>query len=263
MKTRSRTDWDVVIAAVRRQDTVSSAEVARLAKQHTDVAADYTLRYLRRKGVLRRLNAGPRGLYVVVRGTGGAFVSDPIEAVQAAHGVNVVFGYGTALFLHGLSRYARLSEYYAVARSKRKPRPIGKFVLRFVKTPLLNEIGVTTKRHGRGSVRVTDLERTLIDSIHRPKYAQGWENVVHALSRAQGVNGSRMIEYVKQYRTPSLAAKVGLIIEHYTTRWGVSGRSLDSLRPYLPKTPVTFSRGSGGPLNKDWNIYVPEGLLHE
>ena len=28
MKTRSKTGWDAVIAAVRRQDTVSSAEVA-------------------------------------------------------------------------------------------------------------------------------------------------------------------------------------------------------------------------------------------
>jgi predicted transcriptional regulator of viral defense system len=110
---------------------------------------------------------------------------------------------------------------------------------------------------------VTDLERTLIDCIHRPKYAQGWENVVHALDRAKGINGSRMIEYVKQYRTPSLVAKVGLILEHFGDRWKVSGATLNSLRPYLPRTPVKFSRGSGGSLNKDWSIFVPDGVFHE
>ncbi len=68
-----------------------------------------------------------------------------------------------------------------------------------------------------------------------------------------------MIEYVKRYRTPSLVAKVGWIVERHTRKWKVSEADLQSLRPYLPKTPVKFARGLGGALDKEWNLYIPQG----
>jgi len=71
---------------------------------------------------------------VVADGKNGAFITDPIEAVQAVCGEEVVFGYGTALILHGLSRYGRLTEYYVVSKSKRRQLPMGEFNIRFVKT---------------------------------------------------------------------------------------------------------------------------------
>lgn len=268
VKKRSRSDhsktaWQALVRAVRKRDIISSTEVARLAKQYTDVSPDYGLRRLQRKGVLQRLKNGPRGLYVVADGENGAFIADPIEAVQAVCGEEVVFGYGTALLLYGLSRYGRLTEYYVVSRFKRKQRPMGEFNIRFVKTQLLKETGIVTKRHGRGSVRITDLERTLIDAIHRPKYAQGWENVAHVLNRAERVSGSRMIEYVKQYRTPSLVSRVGLVLQRYAEKWKVDEKEIDSLRSYLPKTPVRFARGKGGTLDRHWNLHVPEGLFND
>ena len=255
-------DWKSLMAALRRRDTISPAEIAQLVRQYTDVSLDYALRRLQREGVLRRLDPRRRGLYVVARGKAGAFIADPIEAVQAVCGLGTIFGYGTALFLHGLSRYGRLTEYYVVSSARRNPQPVGEFVVRYVKTPLPEQTGVVTRQQGRLRLRVTDVERTLIDCIHRPKYAQGWENVVQALDRAHRVRADRMIEYVKQYRTPSLVAKVGLVIERFAAKWRASGNELQSLRPYLPATPVKFSRGTKGALNKDWNLYVPEGLFH-
>lgn len=248
---------------LRKQDIISSTEVARLAKQYIDVSPNYALRRLQRKGVLQRFKNGSRGLYVVADGENGAFITNPIEAVQAVCGEEVVFGYGTALLLYGLSRYGRLTEYYVVSKLKRKQRSMGEFNIRFVKTPLPKESGIVTKHHGRGAVRITDLERTLIDAIHRPKYAQGWENVAHALNRAKGVRGSRIIEYVKQYQTPSLVSRVGLVLQRYAKKWKVAENEIDSLRPYLPKTPVKFARGMSGTLNRQWNLHVPEGLFND
>lgn len=260
---RSKTAWRALERTLQKRDIISSTEVARLTKQYTDVSPEYALRRLQRKGVLQRLKSGPRGLYVVADGKNGAFITDPIEAVQVLCDEGVVFGYGTALLLYGLSRYGRLTEYYVVSESKRKQRPMGEFNIRFVKSPLPKETGIVTKHYGRGPVRITDLERTLIDAIHRPKYAQGWENVAHALNRAEGVRGNRIIEYVKQYRTPSLVSKVGLVVQRYAERWKVTENEIGSLRPYLPKTPVKFARGKGGTLNRRWNLHVPEGLFND
>ncbi len=255
-------DWKLLMAALRRRDTITPAEIAQLVRRYTDVSPDYAQRRLQREGVLQRLDPQRRGLYVVAGEESGAFIADPIEAVQTVCGQGTTFGYGSALFLHGLSRYGRLTEYYVVSSFRRNQQPVGEFVVRYVKTPLPEEAGVITRRRGRLLVRMTDIERTLIDCIHRPKYAQGWENVVQALDRAQRVRADRIIEYVKKYRTPSLVAKIGLVIERYAAKWRVSADELQSLRPYLPATPVRFSRGMGGTLNKEWHLYVPEGLFH-
>lgn len=255
--------WESLVAALRKRDTISSTETVRLVKQYTNVSPDYALRRLQREGVLERPVTPHRGVYVVGSEQTGGFITDPIEAVQAACGQQVVFGYGTALLLHGLSRYGRLTEYYLVSLSRRNKRTVGHLVVRFVKSPLQEGMGVVTRRQRSILVHMTDLERTLIDAIHRPKYAQGWENVTHALKRAEGVSGSHMIEYVKQYRTPSLVSRVGLVLQRYAEKWKVAENEIDSLRPYLPKTPVKFARGKGGTLNRQWNLHVPEGLFND
>lgn len=260
---RSKPAWKALVKALQKRNIISSTEVAHLVKKYTDLSPDYGLRHLQRKGVLQRLEDGPRGLYVVADGENDAFITDPTEAIQAVCGDGAVFGYGTALLLYGLSRYGRLTEYYIISNSKRKQRLIGEFNIRFIKTPLPKETGIVTKHHGRGSVRITDLERTLIDSIHRPKYAQGWENVAHALNRANAVRGSLIIGYVKQYRIPSLVSRVGLIVQRYAEKWKVTEKEIDSLQPYLPKSPVKFARGWGGRLNRQWNLHVPEKLFND
>jgi len=264
-RVRKREDtagWKILVAKLQRRDTISAEGVARLAKQYTRVTTDYALRRLQREGVLLRPARRHRGLYVVAKGKSGAFIVDPIEAIKAISGESTVFGYGTALFLHGLSRYGRVTEYYVVSETRQNQQSVGEFIIRFIRTPMPNETGTVTRRHGKSSVHITDLERTLIDCIHRPKYAHGWENVVQALDRANDVDVAKMIAYVKTYRTPSLVAKVGVVMEHYAAKWRVPMESLPSLRPYLPRTPIKFSRGIRGKLDKNWRVIVPEGLFH-
>jgi predicted transcriptional regulator of viral defense system len=259
----NRTGWKTLVAELHRRDTISAEEVASLVKQHSGVTVDYALRRLQREGVLQRPDKSHRGIYIVSKGSAEVFIGDPFEAVHAICGSEAVFSYGTALYLHGLSRYGRLSEYFVAWARFRNKQSVAGIVIRFIQTPVQEKMGSKILRYGKTTLRVTDLERTLIDCVHRPKYAQGWENVIHAMDRAEGVNGRRLIEYVKQYRTPSLVAKVGLVAEHYATRWKISASDLDSLRTYLPKPTVKFARGSRGRLNKKWNIYVPEGVFHE
>lgn len=260
---KSRTDWSALVAALRQRTTISRAELLPLVKQHTHVSADYALWQLQRAGVLGKIEKGRRALYFVIQKGSDAFLRDPIDAVQSIHGAETPLAYGTALFLHGLSRYGRLTEHYVIGPAKQRPKELGGLVIKFLKSSLPEEIGVVTQKYGNRLVRVTDLERTLIDCIHRPKYAQGWENVVHALHRARGVNTHKMTEYVKHYRTPSLVARVGLVLEHFSKKWRVTSEDLGSLWPYLPKVPVKFDRQLGGKLLRAWNLYVPEGILDE
>ena len=85
-RNRSRvSDWKSLMAALRRRDTISPAEIAQLVRQYTDVSPDYALRRLRREGVLQRLDPQRRGLYVVAGGKADAFIADRAAAVIFAH----------------------------------------------------------------------------------------------------------------------------------------------------------------------------------
>ena len=210
-KKRDINGWKKLVAELHRRDTISAQEAAKLVKQHSGVTIDYALRRLQSEGVLFRPEKKPRGLYIVSKESTKPFIVDPFEAIYAICGSEVIFSYGTALYLYGLSRYGRLSEYFVISPSRKNKQSVDGIVIRFIQIPFQNKTGLRILRRGRITLRVTDLERTLIDCVHRPKYAQGWENVLHALERAKGVNAKRVIEYVKQYRTPSLVAKIGLI----------------------------------------------------
>lgn len=252
-------DWKALRQALGRRTSISNDEISDLVKKHTDVAVDYAIWRLQQERLLIRSR---RGLYLVAEG-GEGFLKDPIEAIHSLLGKDVVFGYGTALYLHGLSRYGRLSEYYVLSPRDAKPKPIGDVQVRFIQSPLRDQIGITKQRFGRSSVRVTDLERTLIDCLHRPKYAQGWENVVHGLHRAKRVNAPRLIEYVKSIGIPLLAARIGVVLEYFKDSWKVRTQDIDSLLPYVPRRAVRFERGINGSLSKKWNVYVPGNYLDE
>ena len=257
-------DWQALLRDIRQRSSVSLAEISLLVKKHTHAGADYVIWMLQQKDVLKRVQGKRKGLFVVLDDNStDDLVRDPIEAIQTLYGRDTLYCYGTALYIHGLSRYGRISEYFLHSDVPRTQRPVGQVIVRFVKTRLGNSTGVMKRKYGSQSLFTTDLERTIVDCIHRPVYAQGWENVVHALHRAEKVNARRLIGYVKKYGTPSLVAKVGVILDHFARQWKISPNDLSSLFVYLPRQPVKFGRGLKGPFNKRWNIYVPGDLLNE
>jgi len=261
IKKQHRKRWKILREALRCRTSISHAELSLLVKKHTNVAVDYAVWKFKREGVLV---GSRRGLYLIAeQAERNTFVKSPIEAIHSLLGKDIVFGYGTALFVHGLSRYGRLTEYYVLSTRDIKPKRIGDVLVRFIENPLRDEVGIVRHKFGRSIIRVSDLERTLIDCIHRPKYTQGWENVMHALGRAKRFNAHRLIEYVKKYGVPLLAARVGVILEHFEQRWKARAQDIDSLLPYIPRRPVKFQRGIKGKLNKKWNIYLPADLLDE
>jgi predicted transcriptional regulator of viral defense system len=260
---KGRTDWDALVEELRQRTIISHAELVHFVRQYTRVTPAYALVRLQRDGVLHKIEEGRRGVYLVMEKDADAFAKDPVEAIQVIYGPDAPLVYGTALFLHGLSRYGRLSVYYVIGPAGQRPKTFGDFVVKLLKSPLSDNMGIVTQKYGIRTVCLTNLERTLIDCIHRPKYAQGWENVAHALRRAKHVNGSRIIEYVKLYRNPSLVARVGFVLEHFGKRWRVVDEELDSLREFLPRTRVGFDRSYRGKLHKRWNLIAPEGVFEE
>lgn len=104
---------------------------------------------------------------------------------------------------------------------------------------------------GEARVPITNLERTLLDGLMKPKYCGGIQEVLSAYSSAQEVNMSQLIEYVLRLDT-SVAKRLGWVLEHI----GTDDQHLDSLQalPFAGYIKLDPSGKKEGPYNKRWQI---------
>jgi predicted transcriptional regulator of viral defense system len=249
--------WRRFKKLLKGRTSVSIGELRPLIETTLHVQADYAIWKLLREGILAPIEEGKKGLYVVVdSGSKRGFLRDPLEGIRALYGNNVLFCYGTALLIHGLSRYGMVTEYYIAKSQFRRKYEMGQIIVRPVETRL-SEHGVELIR----SLRVTNVERTIMECIQRPKYANGWENVLHAMERIERLHFETVLEYLKVMRLPSMFGRMGVVLEHFARQWRIKKEKLEALQQYCPNRPIEFIRGRKGLLNKQWNMYVPPNLF--
>ena len=224
------------------------------------------LAYHVKAGHLLRLR---RALYAVVpRGfTPEDYPVDPY--LLAGHlTVDAVLSHHSALQFHGKA-YSVHHRFTYFTRNARRP-----FVFRgqeFVAIPfsrvLLTQqvelFGVTTERHAGGDVRVTSLERTLVDVLVRPDLGGGWEEVWRSLESVEYFDLEQVTDYTLKLRSATAVAKVGFFLEQHRDALMVEESYLACLRKYAPKQPRYLERSNrtAGKLVPAWNLIVLPAVL--
>lgn len=224
------------------------------------------LAYHVKAGHLLRLR---RGLYAVVpRGFDPKdYPVDPY--LLAGHlSADAVLSHHSALQFHGKA-YSLHHRFTYFTRKVQRP-----FVYRgeeFVAVPFPKALqaqqaglfGVTTERHAGGKVRVTSLERTLVDVLVRPDLAGGWEEVWRSLESVEYFDLDRVTTYTLKLRNATAVAKVGFFLEQHRESLMVEEAHLAPLRKCAPRQPCYLerSRRTPGKLVPSWNLVVPPEIL--
>lgn len=220
-----------------------------------------------RAGNLLRIR---RGLYAVVpRGqTGESVVIDPY-VLASNLAPDAVVAYHGALQFHGKAHsLARRVPF--VTATKTKP-----FLFRgteFVPVPVpapLRELpdlggGVVERPRGGAAVRVTTLERALVDVLDAPRHGGGWEEIWRSLESVEFFDLDAVIDYAFKLASAVTVAKVGFYLEQHREDLMVEDRHLERLRARAPRRPMYLERGrrEPGKLLSRWNLVVPERILH-
>ncbi len=123
--------------------------------------------------------------------------------------------------------------------------------------------GVSTERHAGGKVRVTGLERTLVDVLVRPDLGGGWEEVWRSLESVEYFDLGQVVDYTLKLRSATAVAKVGFFLEQHREALMVDESHLAPLRKHAPKQPCYLerSRRTAGKLVPNWNLIVPPSIL--
>lgn len=114
------------------------------------------------------------------------------------------------------------------------------------------------------SVRVTDKERTVIDCIDRPELAGGNEELFVCLELMIGLDEDKMLQYLKQYNSPRLYAKVGFMLELLNEHFGLSEKMIEECRKNIHQGTCYFDSETRKQKSKyisKWNLIVPEIFL--
>ncbi|MBO4741730.1 MAG: hypothetical protein J5605_08865 [Bacteroidales bacterium] len=169
-------------------------------------------------------------------------------AYVAYHSAMEYHGYGHQLFneVSVISHTTfRTFEFEGTTYIRRQPT-----ISEGVMTPLLNSL-----------VRVTDLERTIIDCIDRPKYAGGMEEVLYNLSSISYVDEEKLLRYLEAYKKASLYQKTGYLLSFYRKQMRLSTGFFRQCKAQIGKSSRYLTDTSENTAYvSEWHLCVPNGF---
>ncbi len=124
--------------------------------------------------------------------------------------------------------------------------------------------GVVTLRHQGGRVRVSTVERALVDVLDAPAKGGGWEEIWRSLQMVEFFDIKAVVDYASRLGSALTAARVGFFLEQHRESLMVEESHLEAFRKMAPKQPGYFDvRRPPGRLVPRWNLIVSESLLEQ
>ena len=229
-------------------------------------APESLLAYHTKTGRLLRVR---RGLYAVVP-VGANPETYPFDPFLLAAKMveDAVLAYHTALDFHGKA-YSVQSQFTYLTRRAPRSLTFRTFNFRPVLFPKAlrakgkENFEVMMAERSGVEVRVTSLERTMVDVLDRPDLSGSWEEIWRSLESVEFFDLDKVVEYTLLLDNATTAAKVGFFLDQHRETLMVENSHLRRVREFRPRQPhyLERSRRKAGRLVPDWNLVVPPVVL--
>ncbi|HTB21705.1 MAG TPA: transcriptional regulator [bacterium] len=208
-----------------------------------------------------------RGLYAVVP-PGRAQETLQVDPYHLCSKLapDAVLAYHTALQFHGVA-HSLWSTYNFLASKIHVNYHHGDARYRSVLPPktLANpELEVLEREHNEMPVKVTSLERTLVDCLDRPQWGGEYEEVWNSFQTVEYLNIDRVVAYALALGNGLTAAKTGFFLEQNKERWHITDVALEPLvEARNHKATLYWARSSIGKSTQvpRWHLLVPNAIL--
>ena len=229
-------------------------------------AQEALLAYHRKAG---RVIPVRRGLYAVIP-PGAHPDSYPVDPflVAAKLTPDAVLSHHTALEFHGKAYSVHTHFTYSASR------PLGPLTFRGhvfrgtrFRQALLRlgkeQFGVSTSVRAGQKLKVTSLERTMVDVLDRPDLSGSWEEIWRSLESVEFFDLDKVVEYALLLGNATTGAKVGFFLDQHRQTLMVEDHHLNSLHDMRPRQPhyLNRSKRKSGRFVSEWNLVIPREVL--
>jgi predicted transcriptional regulator of viral defense system len=179
-----------------------------------------------------------------------------------------ILGYHSALELHGVA-YSEFNEVQLLSAGRPALVSLPFGPCRFIKPPNALTAAskadyqtVTMDRQGV-TIRLTGVERTVVDVLHRSDLAGGTEEAVKSLDLVRYLDAGKVTDYTILLGSRTLASVVGWWLERKKSSLGVSDDDLARLRAILPRSKHYALGAEPGAaiLVESWRILLPRHVV--
>ncbi len=191
-------------------------EVQEILHLNEIMSSNFVKRLIER-GVATRLKPGLFILVPMEMGTASEYTGNPfITAREVMNGMDYYLSHATAMEIHGMVTQPQFVVYITALKPHR-PLKIHGTEFRFICSQKRLFWGLTdhwvTKQE---KIKVSNLERTIIDGLKQSEYCGGITEVAKGLwIRHQDININTLIEYAKKINIGSVTRRLGYLLELY------------------------------------------------
>lgn len=204
-----------------------------------------------------------RNMYAVIDPTTDCIIADKYEIASNVATSSYV-GWHTALELHGV---AHQPFYNAFVGNKKRFNNFRfeDIVYEYCSSPFEASLenGVIQPT-GNPYVRVTDIERTIVDCCDRLDRAGGIEEFMHCLEGINLIDETKFAKYLALYNKSFLYQKAGFIMEHCRDTNSISEGFIEMCRS---KGAIHTKRMTNDDFSNKyisrWKLYVPQECLSD
>lgn len=213
---------------------------------------------LENKGWLQRLE---RGLYLLIpleAGPDGNWSEDPLViATQLAPGGAAA--YWSALHYWNLTEQVpRIIFVQNVSRRFSARSEILGVRYQFVTIKQERFFGILTQTSNRLTFRITDREKTIVDSLARPELCGGMMLVAESLRSSGGVDWNKLNTYLERFGSGAVYKRLGYLIERLGIDIPNGDHMLEEWHGKLTQGIAWLEPGGSknGPVRTHWRIRV-------
>lgn len=181
---------------------------------------------------------------------------------------DAVLAYHTALELYGVA-YTTFSELTILTAHQLKPFTYeGQRYRSVIKSKVFFDDNVdygieTVKRSGM-FIKITSLERCIVDILDRPDLGGGWEEIWRSLDNITRFDANKLIEYTLLLKNATTVSKVGFFLEQLPAHLAIEKNVIEKLLPHIPKQTHYMNREErkGGKYFEKWRLIVPLSIVN-
>jgi predicted transcriptional regulator of viral defense system len=118
--------------------------------------------------------------------------------------------------------------------------------------------GVITRPDG---VRVTNVERTVLDGIHDFEKVAGLEELLRCIALIPSLREDILLSYLASYKKQVLYQKTGYILRHFQNALGLSDAFFNECAAHIGKSTRYLTGSAEGSYNGEWRLMVPADLM--